>query len=128
MRARWPRSPRRDFAPSRDAPAVVDFGRPTGHGGFAHCLSEHGAPTAPGPRRSAAGVDQDTWHRAMQACSSLAPGRQLSQHGRLACIGEPLLLQPVQRAVPAKGVDGPRYAAGERTALVEHDAELLDIA
>jgi len=47
----------------------------TGHGGFAHCLSEHGVPTAPGPALGPPpGVDQDTWHRAMQACSSLAPG------------------------------------------------------
>ena len=48
---------------------------PTGHGGFAHCLSEHGVPTAPGPAAGPPpGVDQDTWHRAMQACSSLGPG------------------------------------------------------
>jgi hypothetical protein len=48
---------------------------PTGHGGLAHCLSEHGVPAAPGPAVGAPpGVDQDTWHRAMQACSSLAPG------------------------------------------------------
>ena len=54
---------------------IVDFGRPTGHGGFAHCLSEHGAPTAPGPAAGPPpGVDQDTWHRAMQAYSALAPG------------------------------------------------------
>jgi hypothetical protein len=32
-------------------------------------------PTAPGPALGPPpGVDQDTWHRAMQACSSLAPG------------------------------------------------------
>jgi len=38
-------------------------------------LSEHGVPTAPGPALGPPpGVDQDTWHRAMQACSSLAPG------------------------------------------------------
>jgi hypothetical protein len=48
---------------------------PTGHGGFAHCLSEHGVSIAPGPAAGPPpGVDQDTWHRAMQACSSLAPG------------------------------------------------------
>jgi len=48
---------------------------PTGHGGFAHCLSEHGVPAAPGPAAGPPpGVDQDTWHRAMGACSSLAPG------------------------------------------------------
>jgi len=48
---------------------------PSGHGGFAHCLSEHGVPIAPGPAVGPPpGVDQDIWHRAMQACSSLAPG------------------------------------------------------
>jgi len=44
-------------------------------GGFAHCLSEHGVPAAPGPAAGPPpGVDQDTWHGAMEACSSLAPG------------------------------------------------------
>jgi len=48
---------------------------PTGHGGFAHCLSEHGVPAAPGPAAGPPpGVDQDTWQRAMKACSTLAPG------------------------------------------------------
>jgi hypothetical protein len=48
---------------------------PTGHGGFAHCLSEHGVPAAPGPAVGPPpGVDQNSWHQAMQACSTLAPG------------------------------------------------------
>jgi hypothetical protein len=48
---------------------------PEGHGSFAHCLSEHGVPAAPGPAVGPPpGVDQSTWHSAMQACSSLAPG------------------------------------------------------
>ncbi|AGB25797.1 hypothetical protein Mycsm_05619 [Mycobacterium sp. JS623] len=48
---------------------------PQGHGSFAHCLNEHGVPAAPGPAVGPpAGVDQSTWHSAMQACSSLAPG------------------------------------------------------
>jgi hypothetical protein len=48
---------------------------PTGHGAFAHCLSEHGAPSAPGPAIGPSpGVDADTWNRAMQTCASLAPG------------------------------------------------------
>jgi len=47
---------------------------PTGHGGFAHCLSEHGVPTGPGPAGPPPGVDQASWHRAMEACASLAPG------------------------------------------------------
>jgi len=58
--------------PGEQSPTSV---APTAHGGFAHCLSEHGVPTAPGPAAGPPpGVDQDTWHRAMQACSSLAPG------------------------------------------------------
>ncbi|HEX3548099.1 MAG TPA: hypothetical protein VHU62_16215 [Mycobacterium sp.] len=48
---------------------------PTGHGTFAHCLSEHGVPFGAGPALGPpSDVDQDTWQRAMQACSSLAPG------------------------------------------------------
>ena len=47
----------------------------TEHGGFAHCLSEHGVTeSAVSPAAPATGVDQDTWDTAMQACSSLAPG------------------------------------------------------
>jgi hypothetical protein len=48
---------------------------PPGHGSFAHCLSEHGVPAAPGPAVGPPpGVDESTWHSVMQACSSLAPG------------------------------------------------------
>jgi hypothetical protein len=48
---------------------------PAGHGSFAHCLSEHGVPAAPGVAVGPPpGVDQSTWQGAMQACSSLAPG------------------------------------------------------
>jgi len=48
---------------------------PAGHGSLAHCLSEHGVPAAPGPAVGPPpGVDQNIWHSAMQACSSLAPG------------------------------------------------------
>ena len=47
----------------------------SGHGAFAHCLSEHGVPAARGPAPGPpAGVDADTWQQAMQACSTLAPG------------------------------------------------------
>ena len=48
---------------------------PTGHGSLAQCLSEHGVPPAPGPAAGPPpGVDPGTWQRAMQTCSSLAPG------------------------------------------------------
>jgi len=58
-----------------DQPATSAPPAPTGHGGFAHCLSEHGVPGAPGPAVGPPpGVDQSTWQSAMQACSSLAPG------------------------------------------------------
>jgi hypothetical protein len=58
--------------PPEQSPTSV---APASHGGFAHCLSEHGVPAAPGPAVGPPpGVDQATWHRAMEACSSLAPG------------------------------------------------------
>jgi hypothetical protein len=48
---------------------------PTGHGALAQCLSEHGVPSAPGPAAGPPpGVDPGAWDRAMQVCSSLAPG------------------------------------------------------
>jgi hypothetical protein len=48
---------------------------PTSHGSLAHCLSEYGIPAAPGPAVGPPpGVPEDTWTKAMQACSSLAPG------------------------------------------------------
>ncbi|HEX2284760.1 MAG TPA: hypothetical protein VHI10_08050 [Mycobacterium sp.] len=48
---------------------------PTGHGSLAQCLSEHGVPAAPGPAVGPPpGVSEETWNRAMQECSSLAPG------------------------------------------------------
>jgi hypothetical protein len=58
--------------PPQQSPTSV---APTGHGGFAHCLSEHGVPAAPGPAAGPPpGVDKDTWQRATEACSTLAPG------------------------------------------------------
>ena len=48
---------------------------PAGHGSFAHCLGEHGVPAVPGPAAGPPpGVDAGTWHKAMQSCSTLAPG------------------------------------------------------
>ncbi len=47
----------------------------TGHGALARCLSEHGVPVAPGPAAGPPpGVDQDTWQKAMNACSTFGPG------------------------------------------------------
>jgi hypothetical protein len=58
-------------APEQTSTSVT----PAGHGSLAHCLSEHGVPAAPGPAAGPPpGVDQNSWHQAMQACSSLAPG------------------------------------------------------
>lgn len=54
-------------APSSSAPAE--------HGSLAHCLSEHGIQAPPGPAATAPpGVDPATWQKAMQACSTFAPG------------------------------------------------------
>jgi len=65
-----------------DRPGTSSTAVPAEHGAFAHCLTEHGVPAPPnggpaGPQPvngPPPGVDQDTWDKAMQACSSLAPG------------------------------------------------------
>ena len=62
-------------APDPPAEQTTTSVAPSGHGSLAHCLSEHGVPAAPGPAAGPPpGVDPDTWNRAMQACSSFAPG------------------------------------------------------
>ncbi|OBK74525.1 hypothetical protein [Mycobacterium sp. 1274761.0] len=46
-----------------------------GHGAWANCLHEHGVSTPPGPVAGPPpGTDEATWHKATQACASLAPG------------------------------------------------------
>ena len=48
---------------------------PTGHGSYAHCLSEHGVSAPPGPVAGPPpGVDPQKWQEAMDACATLAPG------------------------------------------------------
>ncbi len=48
---------------------------PNGHGAYANCLHEHGVSAPPGPVAGPPpGTDQETWHKATQACASLAPG------------------------------------------------------
>ncbi|MCB0925051.1 MAG: hypothetical protein KDB50_11010 [Mycobacterium sp.] len=50
---------------------------PAEHGGLAECLRGQGVTDAGGPAAVLGppdGVDQATWDKAMQACSSLAPG------------------------------------------------------
>ncbi len=57
---------------STSAPA-----KPAEHGGLAECLRGQGVTEAGGPAAvlgPPAGVDQATWDKAMQACSSMAPG------------------------------------------------------
>jgi hypothetical protein len=55
-----------------DSPGVAPS---TGHGAFAHCLTDHGVPAAPGPVTGPPpGVDEAAWQQAMQSCGSLAPG------------------------------------------------------
>jgi hypothetical protein len=60
--------------PAEPSTSVAPDGA-TGHGAFAKCLADNGVPAERGGQLGAPpGVDQDTWHKAMQACSSLAPG------------------------------------------------------
>ena len=50
---------------------------PTGHGSLAECLKSHGVQDAGGPAAvlgPPAGVNQADWDKAMQSCSSFAPG------------------------------------------------------
>ncbi|MFY9920929.1 MAG: hypothetical protein WAL26_21420 [Mycobacterium sp.] len=48
---------------------------PSGHGAYAKCLQEHGISAPPGPVAGPPpGSDEATWHKATQACASLAPG------------------------------------------------------
>ncbi|AKS36273.1 hypothetical protein AFA91_11670 [Mycolicibacterium goodii] len=48
---------------------------PTGHGSYAHCLSEHGVSAPPGPVvGTPPGVDPQKWQEAVNACATLAPG------------------------------------------------------
>jgi hypothetical protein len=47
----------------------------SGHGGYASCLHDHGISAPPGPVAGPPpGTDEATWHKATQACASLAPG------------------------------------------------------
>ena len=50
---------------------------PTVHGSLAECLHANGVPKSAGPAVVLGrpdGVDQATWDKAMQACSTLGPG------------------------------------------------------
>jgi hypothetical protein len=50
---------------------------PAGHGSLAECLQTHGVSDAgggPAVLGPPAGVDQESWDKAMKACSTLAPG------------------------------------------------------
>ncbi|MGE2721339.1 hypothetical protein [Mycolicibacterium celeriflavum] len=58
-----------------EAPAETTTSEtPSGHGSLAQCLTDHGVPAAPGPAGPPAGVDPETWNRAMQECATFAPG------------------------------------------------------
>ena len=61
---------------SNDAPQEqTSTTAPSGHGTYAKCLSEHGVSAPPGPVAGPPpGTDEATWHKAEQACASLAPG------------------------------------------------------
>ncbi|AIY45099.1 MULTISPECIES: hypothetical protein [Mycolicibacterium] len=60
---------------SSQGPQPAPTAPPAEHGTYAHCLSEHGVPMAPGPVAGPpSGVDEQTWQQATKACSTLAPG------------------------------------------------------
>lgn len=60
---------------SSEGPQPAPTSPPPEHGTYAHCLSEHGVPQAPGPVAGPpSGVDDQTWQDATKACSTLAPG------------------------------------------------------
>ncbi|WP_019970500.1 hypothetical protein [Mycobacterium sp. 141] len=60
---------------TESGPQPAPTSTPPEHGSFAHCLTDHGVPPAPGPVAGPpAGVDAGTWQKAMTACSDLAPG------------------------------------------------------
>lgn len=47
---------------------------PSGHGSYAECLAHHGVATPPAGPGAPAGVDEQTWTQARQACAEFAPG------------------------------------------------------
>ncbi|RDH78828.1 hypothetical protein DVS77_09460 [Mycolicibacterium moriokaense] len=60
-------------APSEESSTTTPA--PNGHGAYAECLQQHGVSAPPGPIAGPPpGTDEAAWHKAMQACSSLAPG------------------------------------------------------
>ena len=58
------------------APSSTTTGSSPEHGSLAHCLHEHGVQDSGGTAvlGPPPGVDPGTWNKAMQACSTLAPG------------------------------------------------------
>jgi hypothetical protein len=60
-------------APSKES--STQSPAPSEHGSYASCLHEHGVSAPPGPVAGPPpGTDEATWHKATQACASLAPG------------------------------------------------------
>ena len=68
-------APRNDDARNDDIQQPPAPAAASEHGGLPHCLSEHGVTESTvSPADQPPGVDQATWDKAIQACSSLAPG------------------------------------------------------
>ena len=85
-------------------------------------------PTPPAGPGAPPGWTSRPGRRPMQACARQGTGTRGSRTARApARRREPLLLQPGQRAVRSQLVDHRRHAPGQRTVLVEHDPELLDV-
>lgn len=63
-----------DDAKSTPEPSPAPASTSAGHGGYAACLAEHGVATPPAGPEAPPGVDAQTWAKAREACSQLAPG------------------------------------------------------
>src|SRR4029078_6084798 len=61
---------------SNDAPSEESSTpAPGGHGAYAKCLQDHRVSAPPGRAADPPpGSDEATWHKANEACASLAPG------------------------------------------------------
>ena len=113
--------------PDATAQALVDLLLDDAHALVPEETAWHTIPRRALAHRHGRSAVTSRSRRGLSPLARVVPPRPLSQHRRLACIGQPSLLELVQRAVLAKPVNDPRHTMGERAALVQHDPELFDI-